>query len=73
MTSVDRPSPPRLVGRAAELDRLRALVAPAPDESRVLVVLGEAGMGKTVLLADVAGSWTPTPRSGPQRSPPATR
>jgi DNA-binding CsgD family transcriptional regulator/tetratricopeptide (TPR) repeat protein len=55
MTSVDRPSPPGLVGRDAELDRLRALVVPAPDESRVLVVLGEAGMGKTVLLADVAG------------------
>jgi AAA ATPase domain len=56
MTSVDRPSPPGLVGRDAELDRLRVLVAPAPDESRVLVVvLGEAGMGKTVLLADMVG------------------
>src|SRR5260370_4035485 len=47
-------SPHGLVGRDAELARLRALVDPVPDESRVLVVLGEAGMGKTVLLADVA-------------------
>ena len=47
-------SPHGLVGRDAELARLRALVDPVADESRVLVVLGEAGMGKTVLLADVA-------------------
>ena len=47
-------SPHGLVGRDAELARLRALVDPVPDESRMLVVLGEAGMGKTVLLADVA-------------------
>ena len=52
--SADPASPHGLVGRDAELARLRALVDPVPDESRVLVVLGEAGMGKTVLLADVA-------------------
>jgi DNA-binding CsgD family transcriptional regulator len=34
---------------------LRELVDPAPSASRVLVVTGEAGMGKTVLLADAAG------------------
>jgi hypothetical protein len=42
-----------LIGRDAELSRLRGLVDPPPAESGVLVVLGEAGMGKTVLLAEV--------------------
>ena len=32
--------------------RLRGLVDPVPQASQVLVVTGEAGMGKTVLLAD---------------------
>src|ERR1700727_3636409 len=44
-----------IVGRAAGLARLRGLVDPVPRASQVLVVTGEAGMGKTVLLADVAG------------------
>jgi hypothetical protein len=35
--------------------RLRGLVDPPPQASRVLLVTGEAGMGKTVLLADAAG------------------
>jgi DNA-binding NarL/FixJ family response regulator len=43
-----------IVGRDAGLARLRALVDPAPPASRVLLVTGEAGMGKTVLLADTA-------------------
>jgi DNA-binding CsgD family transcriptional regulator len=43
-----------IVGRDAELARLRGLVDPAPPASRVLLVTGEAGMGKTVLLADAA-------------------
>jgi DNA-binding CsgD family transcriptional regulator len=43
-----------IVGRDGELARLRALVDPAPSSSRVLLVTGEAGMGKTVLLADAA-------------------
>jgi DNA-binding CsgD family transcriptional regulator len=54
--SAGQASPRELVGRDPELARLRALVDPAPDESRMLVVLGDAGMGKTVLLADVARS-----------------
>ena len=54
MTSAGQPSQHRLVGRDAELTRLRALVDPAPDKSSVLVVLGEAGMGKTALVAEVA-------------------
>jgi len=33
---------------------LRGLVDPVPPSSQILLVLGEAGMGKTVLLADAA-------------------
>src|SRR5690348_18338925 len=42
-----------LIGRDAELSRLRGLVDPPPVDTSVLVLLGEAGMGKTVLLAEV--------------------
>ena len=44
-----------IIGREAGLARLRALVDPVPRAGRVLVVTGEAGMGKSVLLAEVAG------------------
>lgn len=54
MTSAGQPSRHGLVGRDAELARLRALVDPVPDKSSVLVVLGEAGMGKTALVAEAA-------------------
>src|SRR5712691_3951693 len=47
--------PAPIIGRDAGLARLRALVEPVPRSSQVLVVTGEAGMGKTVLLADAAG------------------
>ena len=43
-----------LVGREEELSRLRGLVAPPYAESRVLLILGDPGMGKTVLLAEAA-------------------
>ena len=43
-----------IIGRDAGLARLLALVDPVPLSSQVLVVTGEAGMGKTVLLADAA-------------------
>jgi DNA-binding CsgD family transcriptional regulator len=43
-----------IIGREAGLARLRALVDPAPRASQVLLVTGEAGMGKSVLLADAA-------------------
>jgi predicted ATPase len=43
-----------LVGRDAELSLLRGMVDPIPVASRVLVVLGDAGTGKSVLLADMA-------------------
>ena len=41
-----------LIGRPGELSRVRLLVEPPPADSRVLLLLGEAGMGKTVLLAE---------------------
>lgn len=40
--------PPRLIGRDAE----RQLVARAMDEAAVVLLLGEAGMGKSRLIAD---------------------
>jgi DNA-binding CsgD family transcriptional regulator/tetratricopeptide (TPR) repeat protein len=46
--------PERIIGRETELARLRGLVDPAPRASQVLLVIGEAGMGKSVLLADTA-------------------
>src|SRR6202795_272420 len=46
--------PACIIGREAGLARLRALVDPVPRSSQVLLVTGEAGMGKTVLLADAA-------------------
>jgi DNA-binding CsgD family transcriptional regulator len=47
--------PARIIGREAGLARLRGLVDRAPLASEVLLVTGEAGMGKTALLADAAG------------------
>jgi len=46
--------PASIIGREAGLARLRALVDPVPRASQVLVVTGEAGMGKTVLLTDAS-------------------
>jgi DNA-binding CsgD family transcriptional regulator len=46
--------PERIIGREAELARLGGLVDPVPRASQVLLVVGEAGMGKSVLLADTA-------------------
>ncbi len=48
------PEQSELIGRDSELSRLRALVDPAPSGTRLLVLLGDPGMGKTVLLADAA-------------------
>src|SRR5690242_18971846 len=47
--------PGLIIGREAALARLRGLVNPAPQASQVLIVTGEAGMGKTMLLADTVG------------------
>jgi DNA-binding CsgD family transcriptional regulator len=46
--------PAPIIGRDAALARLRGLVDPVLRASQVLVVTGEAGMGKTALLADAA-------------------
>ncbi|MDT4904151.1 MAG: hypothetical protein QOH52_2167 [Pseudonocardiales bacterium] len=46
--------PTLIIGRDAGLARVRGLVDPVPPSSQVLLVTGEAGMGKTVLLADAA-------------------
>jgi len=48
------PCPGPLVGRDVELSLLRGLVDPAPVASSVLFVVGDPGIGKTVLLADMA-------------------
>jgi DNA-binding CsgD family transcriptional regulator len=42
-----------LMGRNPEIGRLRALTDPARSAGHVLVVLGDAGAGKTALLADL--------------------
>jgi DNA-binding CsgD family transcriptional regulator len=46
--------PAHIIGRDAALARLRELVDHVPLAGQVLVVTGEAGMGKTVLLAAAA-------------------
>jgi DNA-binding CsgD family transcriptional regulator/tetratricopeptide (TPR) repeat protein len=46
--------PAPIIGREAELARLHGLVDSAPKAGRVLIVIGEPGMGKTVLLANAA-------------------
>jgi AAA ATPase domain len=43
-----------LIGRDSELTRLRGLIDPPPAESQALVMLGDPGMGKTVLLRESA-------------------
>ena len=46
--------PGRIIGRDSGLARLRGLVEPVLQAGQVLLVIGEAGMGKTVLLRDAA-------------------
>jgi DNA-binding CsgD family transcriptional regulator len=46
--------PVPIIGREAGLAQLRALVDPVPQASQTLVVIGEPGMGKTMLLTDTA-------------------
>ncbi len=49
-----RSQPEPIIGREVELARLRGLVDPIPPAGQVLLVVGEAGMGKSALLADAA-------------------
>jgi DNA-binding CsgD family transcriptional regulator/tetratricopeptide (TPR) repeat protein len=53
---LDQPpgSPGAIVGRETELARLATLVDAPDGPGRVLVVLGDAGLGKTTLLANAA-------------------
>ncbi len=44
----------RLIGRDGELSHLRGLVDRAADGSQVLILLGDPGIGKTVLLVNAA-------------------
>ncbi|HEX4088839.1 MAG TPA: AAA family ATPase [Trebonia sp.] len=48
------PGPDALVGRDAELALLAGLVDPPPATGQALVLLGDAGLGKTALLAKLA-------------------
>jgi DNA-binding CsgD family transcriptional regulator len=50
--AAQQPAP--IIGRDAGLARVRGLVDPVPQAGQVLLVIGEPGMGKTVLLADAA-------------------
>jgi len=43
-----------IIGRDAALGRLRGLVDPIAQSGQVLLVIGEAGIGKTALLTDAA-------------------
>ena len=60
-TSQDRGQPPRLLGRRAECEALDRLVADAlAGRSRVIVLRGEAGVGKSALLgylSDRVAGW----------------
>jgi DNA-binding CsgD family transcriptional regulator len=48
-----------LLGREEEISRLTELVAPPYPHSRMLLLLGDPGVGKTVLLAEAARKATP--------------
>jgi KaiC/GvpD/RAD55 family RecA-like ATPase len=49
-----RQQPALMTGRELALARVRGLVDPAPRAGQVLLMTGDAGMGKTVLVADAA-------------------
>ena len=49
-----RPDGSSLIGREPEIARLRSLTDPDSDTAPVLVVLGDAGVGKSALLANLA-------------------
>jgi DNA-binding SARP family transcriptional activator/Tfp pilus assembly protein PilF len=50
------PEPPPFVGRAEDLRRLRAVYDAVRDDGRVVLVEGEAGIGKTRLVEELLSS-----------------
>jgi DNA-binding CsgD family transcriptional regulator len=56
-TMAGRVSSPILIGRSSELERLRAVTRePGASRGRTFLVAGEAGVGKTRLVGDVAAA-----------------
>lgn len=51
---VDGGSPPEVVGRARQLEEITALLGPGMVHGRALLLSGEAGVGKSVLLDEIA-------------------
>jgi DNA-binding CsgD family transcriptional regulator/tetratricopeptide (TPR) repeat protein len=54
LSVTERLSSVRFVGRVAELDAMRRLIRTIPDHSATIVVRGEAGVGKTRLVEELA-------------------
>ncbi|MVO85530.1 AAA family ATPase [Streptomyces sp. p1417] len=64
-----RTTSPVLIGRSRELETLTATVAAAPS---VAFVEGEAGVGKTRLVAEMVAELVDEPDDGPRGDPPWT-
>jgi hypothetical protein len=59
---------PVMVGRADELARLRELAAETRTGPAVALISGEAGIGKTRLVAELIATLDPTCRCWPARA-----
>ncbi|NUR75073.1 MAG: AAA family ATPase, partial [Thermoleophilia bacterium] len=54
MTTIEVPRPATLVGRDSEIARLKDVLRALPDAGSALVLLGDAGIGKSCLLEELA-------------------